>query len=246
MTADKIDDLVHEGATAEDLNAFERVDVAAGALTDPLAPLADLNKDPPLADVEMRLRVIASALNGADPLRRVAVRGLIIRRLEQLGVPSPAKFADAALGGSDGRDNGLQGRPLALADPDPWPGPVNGPELADECAQVYRDYLVLPEDGDIGLTLQSLHTYSLEAADVSPYGAITSPVRRCGKTRALTVVSTIVRRPLPASNISPQLGQGGATDHAAPGRRAPRAVRRQAEGPAHRHRDPQGLRAEAA
>ncbi len=46
-------------------------------------------------------------------------------------------------------------------------------------------------------------TYVFESVQILPLLAITSPVKRCGKTRLLQVLSGLVRRPLPVSNITP-------------------------------------------
>jgi len=53
------------------------------------------------------------------------------------------------------------------------------------------------------LALWVLHTYALEAAYISPFMILESPEKRCGKTTALDVLSALVNRSLPTSNISP-------------------------------------------
>jgi putative DNA primase/helicase len=45
-------------------------------------------------------------------------------------------------------------------------------------------------------------TWCIEAIDVLPLLAITSPDKRCGKTRLLTLIGGLVRRPLSTSTIS--------------------------------------------
>src|SRR5207245_11329324 len=102
-----------------DFNAQARITVEGGTI-DPLAVLEGLPAPPPLDELEKRLRVVVAALNGADPLRRAMIREQLIKRLEELGVRSPAAVADATLGGAGGRDDGIQGRPVALPDPEPW------------------------------------------------------------------------------------------------------------------------------
>jgi len=61
----------------------------------------------------------------------------------------------------------------------------------------------MPEGGPEAVTLWIMHTYCHEAAFVSPLLGITSPERRCGKSTLQSLLTALVRRPLPASNISP-------------------------------------------
>jgi len=48
-----------------------------------------------------------------------------------------------------------------------------------------------------------VHTYAYELRDVCTYLGVESPIRRCGKTTLMTLLSELVNRPEPAANISP-------------------------------------------
>ncbi|MER3407678.1 MAG: hypothetical protein C4292_02510, partial [Nitrososphaera sp.] len=100
-------------------------------------------------------------------------------------------------------ENDLQGRPLMLADPEPWHEPVNGAELADTIASVFQRFVALPEGAAEALALWVVHTHALEASEISPRLALVSPTKRCGKTTTLTILGRLVARPLPAANITP-------------------------------------------
>jgi putative DNA primase/helicase len=63
-------------------------------------------------------------------------------------------------------------------------------------------YAVLPDHGAVVLPLWILHTYAIAAAWITPYLAITSPDKGCGKTTVQTILAALVSRPLAASNIS--------------------------------------------
>jgi hypothetical protein len=52
------------------------------------------------------------------------------------------------------------------------------------------------------LALWVIHTYLLDASDVSPIVAITSPEKRCGKTIVLEILQSLVYRPLPSANMT--------------------------------------------
>jgi putative DNA primase/helicase len=166
-----------------------------------LAPLDHLEKNPPISSVETRLRVVASSLNGSDPLRRRAVRSGAISKLRTVKVPGATQLVDAALGREDKADAG-KGRLMAFEEPDSWPDPVDGASLLDEIAEIYRRYVVLPGGGAEALALWAAFTYGLDAFDVAPLLVITSPTMQCGKTTTLEIASSLVRRPLPVSNIT--------------------------------------------
>jgi hypothetical protein len=93
--------------------------------------------------------------------------------------------------------------PVATTPPEPWTDAVNGAALLDALADIYKQYAVLPSGAPEALALWTLYTYVFDAADVNPRLQLTSPLKRCGKTRVLELLSLLVARPLPASNVSP-------------------------------------------
>ncbi len=77
--------------------------------------------------------------------------------------------------------------------------------LVNVLAQVLKfiyGYVVLTPWQLVAVTLWVAHTWAIEAFDVTPYLAVTSPEKRCGKTRLLEVLEPLLQRPLRASNIS--------------------------------------------
>ena len=52
------------------------------------------------------------------------------------------------------------------------------------------------------LALWSLHTYVLEAFDVTPYISVCSPVMGCGKTRVVEIAGEVVYRPVQTANAT--------------------------------------------
>lgn len=99
--------------------------------------------------------------------------------------------------------NAMQGQPLAFPTPEPWPSSVEGASLLDEMAAVHRRYAVLPESAADAAALWDLHTYVIDALQVSPVFVITSPQKRCGKSTHLDVHHSLANRPVTASSISP-------------------------------------------
>jgi hypothetical protein len=92
---------------------------------------------------------------------------------------------------------------FSLNDPEPWPNPIGGATLLDELVSVIRRHVILSEAEAKAVGLWILLTFCEPYVDVLPILAITSPQKRCGKTTLLSIIARLVRKPLPASSISP-------------------------------------------
>lgn len=99
-------------------------------------------------------------------------------------------------------DTSGAGRELTLPEPEPWPDAVHGVDLLDGLVAAFRRYLVLLDGAAEAKALWVLHTHVIDTAQVTPRLALLSPEKRCGKTLALSILQRLVRRPLPASNIT--------------------------------------------
>lgn len=75
-------------------------------------------------------------------------------------------------------------------------------ELLDGAARFVRKYVVITDHQATAVALWIAHTHAIEAADVTPYLAVTSPEKRAGKTKLLEVVELLTPRPLRTANIS--------------------------------------------
>jgi hypothetical protein len=95
-----------------------------------------------------------------------------------------------------------QGAALAFEDPEPWHEAIDGAALLDALRQKFRAYVVLPNHADTALALWVLLAYTFDSFQVAPKLAITSPVKRCGKTQLLILLSALTPRALPTSNIT--------------------------------------------
>jgi hypothetical protein len=88
--------------------------------------------------------------------------------------------------------------PAASPDPfpiiEPWPDPVSGADLLDDLVRLVVAYVVLPLYGPEVVALWLVHTYLLDATDYTPYLAITSPVRECGKSTLLDLLVHLAHR----------------------------------------------------
>jgi len=96
----------------------------------------------------------------------------------------------------------FQSKKSETSTPEPWDKKVNGTKLANRIEKILRRYLVLPDHASVAITLWIFHTYLLDANDVSPFLAVTSPLPGCGKTTLLMVLERLVLHPETASNIT--------------------------------------------
>jgi len=92
--------------------------------------------------------------------------------------------------------------PEELADPIPWPKPVDGAALVGELVAFLQRYLVLPPNAALAIALFILHSWTIDAFFVSPILAISSPLKRAGKTTLLRLLHAVTRRPFLVSNTS--------------------------------------------
>lgn len=107
----------------------------------------------------------------------------------------------------EGRRANLYGRSaqapsLNLANPEPWPEPVDGAELLAGIADAVRSYIVMEDGEAAAVALWILHAHALDAFSISPRLAVTSAEKRCGKTTLLDVLGRLVPRPLPTANAT--------------------------------------------
>ena len=102
----------------------------------------------------------------------------------------------------DGRLSVPLGPPNGRTDPELWPEPVNGVEVFEKLRDTFDKFVSLPAGASTALALWVLFAHAHEAFDVSPLLAVTSPVKRAGKSTLFYVLSRLVPRPLLTSNMS--------------------------------------------
>jgi putative DNA primase/helicase len=86
---------------------------------------------------------------------------------------------------------------------EPWAGNVSGADLLEHLMATFRRYIVLPKGAGEALALWTLHSWTMDAGDVSPFLVLDSPTKRCGKTSVLILLLYLTPRSELASNISP-------------------------------------------
>jgi putative DNA primase/helicase len=80
--------------------------------------------------------------------------------------------------------------------------PVDCSALLADIERTFARYIVLPTGAGIALALWTLHAWTMDAGDISPFLVLVSPTKRCGKTSALIVLNFLTPRSELASNIS--------------------------------------------
>jgi Protein of unknown function (DUF3631) len=74
--------------------------------------------------------------------------------------------------------------------------------LLDALEVFVRRFVVLSDAQSTAIVLWIVHSHAFEAAETTPYLAVTSGMKRSGKTRLLEVLELLIREPLPNVNIS--------------------------------------------
>jgi putative DNA primase/helicase len=85
---------------------------------------------------------------------------------------------------------------------EPWDAEISGTELLEDIERAFRRYIVLPAGAGVALALWTLHAWTVDAGDISPFLVLVSPTKRCGKTSALIVLYYLTPKSELASNIS--------------------------------------------
>ena len=78
----------------------------------------------------------------------------------------------------------------------------SGKDLVKEIANIFTQYVDLPEKAERLLALWVLHTYTIHMTRVNPLLYIYSPQMRCGKSTLLSVLNRLVNRPMQVSGMS--------------------------------------------
>lgn len=94
------------------------------------------------------------------------------------------------------------GQALKITEIDLWPSAVDGASLLDEIVATVERFVVARAGVPEAVALWIVNTHALDATMISPRLAITSPVKRCGKTTLLDLLSALVARPLPTVNVT--------------------------------------------
>jgi Protein of unknown function (DUF3631)/VirE N-terminal domain len=119
----------------------------------------------------------------------------------KIETPKQAVAPEAKRPARDG--NELQGSTVICPEVEPWPETVAGAAVLDEVAKTVSSYLALPDGAAEAIALWIMHAHAYEAFIHSPRLNFRSPVKGCGKTLALDVLSVLTPRSLRTESITP-------------------------------------------
>lgn len=74
-------------------------------------------------------------------------------------------------------------------------GPPDRGALIDDVVEFLARYVVMSEDEGLAVALWIIHTHCIEHFEQTPYLAVTSPEKQCGKSRLLETLELLVARP---------------------------------------------------
>ena len=183
------------GAGAPDTASVDAILAATG--------IASLIAHPPSDRLEGALRALGAQAVPLDSVRATLLRERAIQVLKTIGIESPARLVDSTINAHKRVASGDNaGAAVLFPAVDPWATPVYGPDLLNELEDVIRCFVVLSNEAAVAVALWILHTHAVDAAQITPRLAILSPTKRCGKSTMLKLLGALVRRPLPAANLT--------------------------------------------
>jgi len=168
---------------------------------DPLCLISRLQKGATPAAIEAALRHFNEKVAELDSIAQETMRDAAVRTLKEIGCSGASKMVSAAMP-KQNAEAMMQGAAIDLADPVQWPEEISGAVLIEEIAQTIKRFVVISAESVTGIALWIVLTYAYDSFDVLPLLAILSPVKRCGKTRLMSLLSALVLRPLSTSNIT--------------------------------------------
>jgi hypothetical protein len=93
-------------------------------------------------------------------------------------------------------------KPADFIDPDPWPQPVVGDQLLAELTALIEKHVVTDDNSKVAIALWIILSYLVDQVDIMPLLGIVSPEKRCGKSRLLSLLLKLVRRPVPGVSLT--------------------------------------------
>ena len=162
----------------------------------------NLTKESEPEEIHTAIHKFLAVTANFDSTRLDLAKSEIIKKLNEIGVKGTSELVRNAFKKSVVADDSKQGGVILLEDPEPWNQEVAGAELLQEIIGTLRTYTVLPKGADTTIALWILFSWCHDSFYISPILCFSSPVKRCGKSTALRIISKLTPRPLMASNIS--------------------------------------------
>src|SRR4029079_12906336 len=135
------------------------------------AGITALRADSSAEAQEAALRALGGHASSLDGVRVALLRERAIHTLKSIGVESPARLVDSAIGAR--RESAHTGGGAVLCPVlEPWATPVYGPDILNELEEVVRCFVVLSTEAAVAVALWILYTHAIDAAQIAPRLAI--------------------------------------------------------------------------
>jgi putative DNA primase/helicase len=158
---------------------------------------AAVPKAEPKQDCDEDLRAKVVALAG---LGELAYQRCRVSEAKSLGIPVTALDKQVRRRRAEATKKNAAALPHWHVEP--WHTAVSGAEFLDGIEKTLCRYIVLPQGAGEALALWTLHAWTMDAGDISPFMVLVSPTKRCGKTSVLIILYYLTPRSELASNIS--------------------------------------------
>jgi putative DNA primase/helicase len=152
-----------------------------------------------IAEQKCNVDEVVRRLAEFSPLRYDQIR---LEEASQLGIRVSTLDREVAALRRESNDAG-QGHTLELWEPEPSEETVDGAALLDRLVESFKRFAILPPGAPEALALWVKHCHAIDASDISPRLAVTSPIMQCGKTLvARDLTRPLVPRAQGTDNIS--------------------------------------------
>jgi putative DNA primase/helicase len=95
-----------------------------------------------------------------------------------------------------------QGRALDLAEPEPWPEPVNGADLLTEVSEAIQRHVIIADAPRDAVALWCVAVHAFRSFNIFPRLLLTAPTKQAGKSTLLDTIERFVPRPLTVSGAT--------------------------------------------
>ena len=99
----------------------------------------------------------------------------------------------------------MAGRPVSYDEIEPWDEAVVGAGLLTELSDAISAYVVMDGPQRDAVALWAVFAHAHDLRDYAPLLILSSPLKRCGKTRLQETLGRLTPRPQPTSGITAAL-----------------------------------------
>ena len=164
------------------------------SILDALRPWAEF--DPSKREKGLVKALATLAAGDYDRIRAESANSLGI------AVPTLNKLVKAIRSNQTDDESDDEDEVEALRSTKPCEGPVDAEEVFQEIVDIIQKHVFLDDASTVAIAMWILMSWVNDQLYILPQLLLTSPIKQCGKTTTLSVIQSLVNRPLPSGNIS--------------------------------------------